>query len=267
MDQNNEYNVRLDVFEGPLDLLLYLVNRAEMNILEISVSHITRQYLQYLDVMQKLNINVAGDYLSMAATLLRLKAREMLPQSEQEDLGEDEDDIVDRRKLIERLLEYRKFKEAANSLRVYEGEQFGSFPRGLKEEFDPEPVSEEVTFGDINVFDLISAFQRIVERAKEQGNAPNGHVLQREDVKLDDRIERVLSLVSDENEVPLEELFADDYRRIVLVVTFMAILELVKMGEITFRQESQLGQIFVKKHVGPRMGDEPVETDEPSSGE
>ncbi|MFP4418376.1 MAG: segregation and condensation protein A [Chitinivibrionales bacterium] len=244
MEPKKEYTVKLDLFEGPLDLLLYLINKSEMAILDISVAQITKQYLSYLDVMRRLNIDIASEYLSMAATLIRLKAREMLPQNDDEELDEEEG-IFNKQQLIEQLLEYKKYKEAANSLRVYESEQFGSFTRGKAEEIELDHRQEQ-TVGDIGVFDLITAFRRILERSKEQ-EPERGHVLVAEPVRLDDRIEHVLGCLQESEEVCFEELFSDDLRRIVVVVTFMAILELVKMQEIYFRQEEAFGNIFVKK--------------------
>lgn len=246
MEPKKEYTVKLELFEGPLDLLLYLINKSEMNILDVSVADITKQYLSYLDVMRQLNIDIASEYLSMAATLIRLKAREMLPQDDDEEL-DGEEGIFNRQQLIEQLLEYKKYKEAANSLRVYESEQFGSFTRGRAEEVEPNSQQEPLV-GDVGVFDLISAFRRILERSKEQ-EPERGHVLVAEPVKLDDRIEHVLGCLQDREEISFEELFSDDLRRIVVVVTFMAILELVKMQEIYFRQEEALGEIFVKKRM------------------
>jgi len=246
LKDEDEYKVSLDIFEGPLDLLLYLINRSEMEITSINVSEITAQYLTYLDVIRELNLVVASDYLSMAATLVRLKAREMLPQDESEPIDEEEEGIFNKQQLLEKLLEYKKYKEAAHSLRVYEDEQFGSFTRGMTERIETPVVEEEIDMGSLNIFDLISAFQRVLERAKEQ-TPDRGHVIQPEDVKLDDRIERVLQMVEDEGEVKFEDLFADNLKRLAIVVTFMAILELVKMKKISFRQEENFGMLFVSK--------------------
>ena len=129
MKQTDEYKVKLDLFEGPLDLLLYLVNKSEVDIVDISVAEISKQYLEYLDIMKNVDINIASEYLSMAATLVRLKAQELLPDVEAEVL-EEEEGIYNRQQLIEKLLEYKTYKEAAGSLRKYEGEQYGSFSRG-----------------------------------------------------------------------------------------------------------------------------------------
>ncbi|MDR2728082.1 MAG: segregation/condensation protein A [Chitinispirillales bacterium] len=247
MQMKQEYEVHLDLFEGPLDLLLYLVEKSEVNIIDIKVSQIASQYLDCLDVMRELNIDVAGEYLRMAAVLIRLKARELLPDSLPEDsLDTQEEGAYNREQLIEQLLEYKKFKEAAGTLKVFESEQFGTAARGKTEEI--ENVTEqngEVVLGNISVFDLLSAFQNILRRAEQ--NDPS-HVVEVDNCRIDDRIEHILSMITDRGgEVHFEELFSTDNRRIVLVVTFMAILELVKMGQICFRQQYAFGAIFVSK--------------------
>ena len=245
MKQTDEYKVKLDLFEGPLDLLLYLVQKSEVDIVDISVSEISKQYLEYLDIIRNLNINIASEYLSMAATLVRLKAQELLPEIEAEVL-EEEEGIYNRQQLIEKLLEYKTYKEAAGSLRKYEAEQYGSFTRGKQEDIEISLDSEETPISSVCMFDLITAFRRVLEKAKESGD-DSVQVVERENVRLDDRIEYIIGYLEDKNEVLFDDLFKDDYRKIVLIVTFMAILELVKMERINIRQERYFGDLFVKK--------------------
>ena len=131
-----EYEVKLGVFEGPLDLLLYLVQKNELNPREISIATITDQYLKYIDGIEKMNLSNAGEFLVMAARLMRLKARELLPADQKDELEEMEYEL-DRQALIQQMLEYQKFKEAARVLRTFEGRNFGAFARG-REESDNE---------------------------------------------------------------------------------------------------------------------------------
>ncbi|GBU23368.1 segregation and condensation protein A [Fibrobacteres bacterium R8-0-B4] len=246
-----EYEVSLDLFEGPLDLLLYLVNKAEVNIVDIKVAEIAAQYLAYIDIMRDLNIDVAGEYLHMAATLVRLKARELLPDSPPEDLAGEDGGINDREQLIAALLEYRKFKEAAGALKGIEAKHFGAYKRGRAEDVDSiaaDGGEDGAAIENVSIFDLITAFKSILDRAASAVEA--NHLVELDDCKVDDRIERIFAVLSDVargNEVRFEELFADDRRRIALVVTFMAILELVKMRQIRFRQEEAFGGIFVSR--------------------
>lgn len=245
MNQTDEYKVKLDLFEGPLDLLLYLVQKAEVDIVDISVAEIAGQYLEYLDVMRDLNINIASEYLSMASTLVRLKAQELLPDIEAEAF-EDEEGIYNREQLIEKLLEYKTYKEAAGSLRKYEAQQYGSFGRGQHEDVEITFDNSESGTDSISVFDLITAFRRVLEKAHEVEDE-SVRIVERENIRLDDRIEHVLGYLEDKGEVPFEDLFQDGFRKLVLIVTFMAILELVKMNKITFRQEKGFGRLFVKR--------------------
>ena len=249
MSKINEYQVKIDLFEGPLDLLLYVVNRSEVDIIDISVAEITNQYLQYLELIKDLNINVASDYLSMAATLIRLKANEILPPENGEELEDEEFGIIDRAQLIEKLLEYKKYKEAAGTLQVFENENIGTFTRGQKEEIELSSTEQDEGISSINMFDLMSAFKRVMERLANSDDILSRHVITMENVRLDDRLEHILGMVDDGKEILFDELFSDDTRKIVLVVTFMAILELVKMKQIIFRQENLLGNLYVKKRT------------------
>jgi len=256
----SDYRVRLDVFEGPLDLLLYLVNRAEVEITDINISAITHQYLEYLDLMREVNIDLAAEYLHMAATLLRLKARELLPYDQQpESLGLEEDGgIYNREQLIQQLLEYKKFKEAAGSFKVYEAEQIGTFGRGSPDEPPADGADPGRRIGNVTLFDLVAAFRGVLTREAPQEQS---HVVSLDEPRIDDRIERVITRLTEQAEVRFEDLFTDDRRRIVMVATFMAILELVKMQHIRFRQEERFGAIFVSLRPENER-DAPVAEDE-----
>ena len=241
-----EYEVKLDVFEGPLDLLLYLVTKAEVDIINLPVAQITAQYLEYLDLMRVINIDIAADYLHMAATLTYLKARELLPPVEGENLAQPEEGIYNREELIRQLLEYQKFKQAAGAFKNFEAEQIHLFKRGAPDSIETDGAGDDgVDFGTLSLFDILSAFKRVLERAKNEDEYRQ--TVLADNVKIDDRIEHVLSVLTDRTEVRFEDLFTDDLRKLVIVVTFMAILELVKMQEIVFRQEERFGPIIVTR--------------------
>ncbi len=264
--RRREYEVKLELFEGPLDLLLYLVSKSEVNIIDISVSRVVAQYLEYLDLMRDLNIDIASEYLHMAATLIRLKARELLPPQEGEVI-EEEEGIFNRDQLIAQLLEYKKFKEAANTLRTYESEHYGAFPRGKADVVEVERKDNDIDLGNISIFDLLSAFKRILDRSDSPDERQ--HVIEADMVKIDERIEAILSILCDKVEVRFEEIFSGDHRKIVIVVTFMAILELVKMQEITFRQEENFGPIYIVRHkeIRKRPTEDPSGTESPLAAE
>ncbi len=249
--RQQEYEVKLDVFEGPLDLLLYLVTKAEVNIAELPLAEITTQYLAYLELLREVNINVAAEYLHMAVTLTYLKARELLPPVEGEEAPQGDEGIYNREELIRQLLEYQKFKQAAGALKNFEAEQIHIFKRGARETIEALPDDDGgVDLESLSLFDLLSAFRQILTRAQTEED--RRHVVQLDMVKLDDRIEHVLAVVADAGEVSFDSLFGDDLRKIVIVVTFMAILELVKMQEIVFRQEERFGPIMVSRRREPK---------------
>jgi segregation and condensation protein A len=244
--KNREYEVKLEMFEGPLDLLLYLVTKAEVDIVNLPVAQITGQYLEYLDLMRELNIDIAADYLHMAATLTYLKARELLPPVEGEGLAPPEEGIYNREELVRQLLEYQKFKQAAGAFKNFETEQIHLFKRGAADSLSSGPDGDgSVDLGTLSLFDILSAFKGVLTRARSE-EAYRQTVLA-DTVKIDDRIDHVLTVLTDRAEVRFEELFEDDMRKLVLVVTIMAILELVKMQEIVFRQEERFGPIFVAR--------------------
>jgi chromatin segregation and condensation protein Rec8/ScpA/Scc1 (kleisin family) len=235
------YEVDLELFKGPLDLLLYLIRKDEISIREIQISRITDQYMAYIQAMQELDLDLAGDFLVMAAILMRLKARELLPQSEREKL-EDDPDFIDRDKLIKQIEEYEQFKQIANSLKEREEENFGAYYRS-KPEGITFNADDFLAQKDVEIYDLLVAFKRVMETAKQ---APQ-YYMEADNVTIDDRIEHVLSQITEHKSLPFSKLFSDDPRKIVLVVTFMAILELIRMQLVSFSQEDDLGEIWINE--------------------
>lgn len=248
-----EYHIKLDIFEGPLDLLLYLVEKDEVDIQNIQVGRVCLQFLEYLNLMQELDIELAGEYLVMAATLTHLKARELLPHDDNELLTA-EGEIVSREQLIAQLLEYKKFKEAAIALKKKEEDQSGSFYKQQPEKIEWHEVYEESST-EVGVFDLLTAFKKILERIENQPL----HEVIREEVNLDDRIEHVLSFLYDSKQAKFENLFSGIRSRMMIVVTFMAILELMKMSQIKVRQEQQFGEIWV--YMAEKENENTMETE------
>ena len=246
------YSVELEVFEGPLDLLLHLVKKHELDIFDIPISFVTEKYLEYLDILQTLNLDVAGEYLLMAATLAYIKSRELLPQVEADGEGdEDAEDGPDpRQELIRRLLEYQKYKEAGHSL----GERpvFGRniWGRGsLTRETLPEDVDANALapLKDVAVIKLLEALNRALSKAKIR--------LAQHDVSIDrmsvrDRINELALRLESENEISFfscfrflrEEVTLEEARN-EAVVTFLAILEMTKLGLLVIAQPEQVGEI------------------------
>lgn len=229
------YQVRLVQFEGPLDLLLHLIRRDKINIYDIPISHITREYLAYIEIMQELELELAGDFFVMAATLMRIKSQMLLPR--REGLGEEE--IDPREELVRNLLEYRTFKEAARDLAAKEEDRRKVFPRTAAPPVD-EPVEEGL---DVTLFDLLEALQGVLKNIKQQAVY---HIVP-ESVTVEQKIETIRTTLERRSEVLFTELFGREIAKIEVIVTFLAILEMVKRGELVARQMSHGADIWLYK--------------------
>jgi chromatin segregation and condensation protein Rec8/ScpA/Scc1 (kleisin family) len=233
-----DYEVKLGVFEGPLDLLLYLVQKNELDPRQIQIAVITDQYLAYIDRIKDMNLSNAGEFLVMASRLMRLKARELLPADQKDDLEEMEYEL-DRQALIQQMLEYQKFKEAARVLRTHESRHFGAYGRGRSE--TPDEKNEAELEEEAGVFDLLAAFRNVV---MSRPKIPV-HEVEIDDVTIEDRMQEVEITLNERGRSLFEDLFVNDTRTISLVVTFMSILELAKLDRIVFRQSHAMGPIWV----------------------
>lgn len=235
----SDYKVKLEIFEGPLDLLLYLIKRDELDIYEISLERITRQYLEYLQAFKELNIDVAGEFVVMAANLIYLKSRSLLPVDQQppeEDVEEDDP----RWDLIRQLIEYKKFKEAAAQLQVRQLEQEGMFvrqPNGI--DFTP---TAPLRLGEVGIFQLINAFQAVIKRIEARENLRE---IFGEHYTVSDKIEWILQRVGDGVPLRFSELFASMASRVEIVVTFLALLELIRLHQVRATQPDPFAEIEI----------------------
>jgi segregation and condensation protein A len=233
-----EYKVRLEIFEGPLDLLLYLIKRDEIDIYEISLARITQQYLEYLQAFKELKIEVAGEFVVMAANLIYLKSRSLLPADQQppeEDVEEDDP----RWDLIRQLIEYKKFKEAAGELQARALEQEQIFAR-IGNSVAPEAAP--LRLGEVGIFQLINAFQNVLKRleAREDLREIFG-----EHFTVSDKIEWILRRMSAGLAIGFSELFAPLASRVEIVVTFLALLELIRLKQVRAQQPEEFGEIEI----------------------
>jgi segregation and condensation protein A len=234
------YQVKLDVFEGPLDLLLHLIRKNEVDIYNIPIALITEQYLATLDLMKTLNLDVAGEFLLMAATLAHIKSRMLLPPSEDEE-EEEEDPRAD---LVRQLLEYQRFKEAAESLDARPQLYRDTFLRGA-DLSDVEVAPEEEPLAEVSVFALMEAFQRVWERAPSD----MVHEITVEKITLRDKIHEVLERLETKEEMTFEELLTHETTRQGLVLVFLALLELARLRIVRIYQVLRYGAIRVRRAV------------------
>ena len=232
------YQIKLPVFEGPFDLLLYLIRKNEIDIYDIPIAQITREYLEYIELMKMLDLEVAGEFIEMVATLILIKARMLLPNPEAEDLEEMEDP---RRKLTLQLLEYKRFKEVAGELETLESERRQYFPRASAERkrvLKSLPEEEEFTI-DATLFDLLSAFKTALD------NMPKitVHKVKSIKVKLEDQVRHIVDCFEGKNYLLFSEVVREMSEKIYIIVTFMAVLDMMKLGMITTKQSDIFGEV------------------------
>ncbi len=251
---NDNYRVQLPIFEGPLDLLLYLIRKNELDIYDIPIALIVEQYQQYLDLMRSLNLEVAGEFLVMAATLTHIKSRMLLPRVEEEVEADDP-----RKELVARLLEYQKYKEAAGLL--LNRDQVGKdvFVREFAEErvkeLAEEVAAERLEFEEVDLFQLMDAFSDLLGRSDMEDI--KRVVVER--VRVVDRIAYILETLQTRETIGFEELFSGTWTRIDLVVTFLALLELIRLQVIKAFQPGNFGPIQLKRAVG--LDDDKMKTE------
>ncbi|MGC8754913.1 MAG: segregation and condensation protein A [bacterium] len=234
ISEQQDYRVRLEVFEGPLDLLLFLIKRNELDIYDIPISFITEQYLAYIGMMQVLNVELASEFLVMAATLLEIKARMLIPvEIDQEDEIEDP-----RQELTNRLLEYQLFKNAGAKLDNLNILYRDIFPKGIQEEIETDNTSLNI---EADVYDLLVAFKSVLDRAKGEKIA----YMTVEKISVAQRINDIMERIGIAKSIVFDTLLPDNYTRMDVVVTILAVLELLRLRMIRCEQKELFGPIWL----------------------
>ncbi len=241
----SDYKVQFEVFEGPLDLLLYLVRKEEVDIYEVNLTRIATQFVEYIALMQELDLDVAGEFLVMASTLMLIKSRELLPVDQQAQTEDEEDEDDPRWELIRQLVEYKKFKDAAAHLQGRELEQEQVFPRlpGRLEFESTEPLRPEVS-----LFDLLSAVNQVLQR-HQQKLGPREIFEDRWTVS--EKIEQLRRLIDERQQLRFSELFEGATSRSEVVATFLAMLELIRLRILCARQSSAFSEITISRGESP----------------
>lgn len=234
----DEYKVSLEVFEGPLDLLLYLIKKDELEIFNIPIEHVTKQYLAYVDMMKMLDLNIAGEFLVMAATLMMIKSRMLLPVEDRPELDDEEDDP--RWELVRQLVEYKKFKDAAEHLDDLQLQQENIFGRGG----DGVDLGQDgsVSLHDVSIFDLITAFQEALKKAKKEDDLTE---IFADRWTVADKVDQIMRLIQTKGGTRMMTLFEGMTHRYEMVCTFLAILELMKLRHIRAVQRETFGDIEI----------------------
>ena len=236
---NDDYKVSLEVFEGPLDLLLYLIKKDEVDIYDIPIGRITDQYMEYLSLMKVLDLNIAGDFIVMSATLMLIKSRMLLPAEERREMDEEEEDDP-RWDLVRQLVEYKKFKDAADHLEDLELLQENVFSRESGHvELGAPP---EVDLKDASIFDLISALNEALDRVQEE----NLQEIFAEEFTVSQKVSYIVENLKITKRLSITDLFTGMVSRQEIVCTFLAVLELIKINRIAAVQDSHFGDIVVE---------------------
>ncbi len=233
------YRVHLENFEGPLDLLLYFIRRDEINIYDIPISNITEEFMAAIEEMKKLNINFAGDFIVMASTLMRIKSKMLLPRPE---LDEDDEIIDPRRELVDQLLNYSRFKEAAESLEIFALERSHVFPAGKKVIVSDAPEEVNVILRDVTLYDIANAFKAAMDKMP----VIQVYELEREPIHLDEQKELVLRSFDGDGRLRFSTLINQLETKIAIVVTFLALLELIRSHQITIVQNELFGELEIQ---------------------
>jgi len=225
------FKIKLNHFEGPLDLLLFFIKRDELNIYDIPISYITKEFLEYVNLIKMLDLEVAGDFILMASTLMHIKVRMLLPK----EIDEKGEEIDPRADLVKALLEYKRYKEMSDELGFFETTQRKISYRG---NFSPDPKEAppelDVLLKNITVYDLAKAFRKALDNVKKEFV----HEIKKISVSIDEQITFILSLLSESKEISFFKMIEGINEKIRIVVTFVALLELTKMGHIGIRESS-----------------------------
>ncbi len=249
--QLEDIKIKLQSFEGPLDLLVHLIKKHQINVYDIPIALVTKQYLEYLGLMQELNLDVASEFLVMAATLIHIKSRMLLPRPDPTQADEPEEDPRDA--LVRRLLEHQKFKAAAELLHDRETLRSAQWtrPDSRVEELAGDDYEPEL---EVDLFSLLSAFRSVLERAKLRPPLP----LPPEQISIEARIEQMLERLSETEACGFEDLFEGAASRTEMIVTFLALLEMIRLKLIRVFQAGQAGPIRIYKRARPKDAPHPI---------
>ncbi|MCD6378761.1 MAG: segregation/condensation protein A [Planctomycetes bacterium] len=236
-----DYRVNLDIYNGPLDLLLYLIRREEIDIHDIPIARITEQYCAYVDTLKMINPDIAGEFLVMAATLMEIKSRMLLPQQ----VDDDDIEIADpRTELVRQLLQYKAFKDAADNLRRAAEAQSLRFPRRPAEIADNQDNKEDIEIEEVQIWDLLGAFIRLMDSIGQNITQTETEIIY-DDTPIELHMADIMDLLKRQGEMTFSQIFQGRTSRSELVGLFLALLELAKRGEIYIEQPQPFGEIYI----------------------
>ena len=242
----SEYKVKFEVFEGPLDLLLYLIKKEEVDIYSVNLTTLASQFIEYIEMMREFDLEIAGEFLVMASTLMYIKSRELLPADQQAQLEEQDEGEDPRWELIRQLVEYKKFKDAAAKLQELEARQEGVYPRlPIKPVFEEEKAPAKL---DVTIFDLLNAVNAVLKRFEKRDNPRE---IYEDKWSVSDKIEHIVKVMTTQPGIRFSELFEDATSRSEVVCTFLALLELIRLKQLVCGQSSDFGEIEIRRREIP----------------
>ena len=257
-----EYKVQFDVYEGPLDLLLHLVRKQEVDIYQVNLTQLASEFIEHIELMRELDLNVAGEFVVMAATLMHIKSRELLPKEKQDDSQEEKEEEDPRWELIRQLVEYKKFKDAAGRLQQFETTQNLIYPRNPGKP-DLPPMEFEEVAPQVTVFDLLKAVNKILARIQEkEASTRNIH---EDRFSVSEKIQLIRETIIGSHSVRFVDLFSDALSREEVVCTFLAMLELIRLHVIEAKQSEAFGEIELQQREDQEDDPDQVEPSEPPS--
>lgn len=234
-----DYKVTIDNFDGPLDLLLHLIKSSDIDIYDISIEEISKQYLDYIQAMKKLNLDVASEYLVMASELMVIKSMLLLPQTKLEDEDYEEDP---REQLIQRLIEYKQYKELVDDFKTLEEERKKTFSKESSDLQQYKRDNDEIDLGDTTLDDLILAFQKFLER--KQLDKPLNTTITKKEYSIQQRSREIKDFLKVKKNIEFSELF-EEFNRGYIVVTFLSVLDLAKKNDLIIKQENNFQKIYL----------------------
>ena len=229
-------------FEGPLDLLLHLIKKSKMEIFDVKISEITKEYLNFINEMNEMNLDIASEYLVMAAELIEIKSRKLLPNSDEDEDSENEEENPEE-ELKRRLMEYKKYKESTQEFRSLEEKRFAYFTKAPEslQKYSKEKLEND---GSVGINDLLEAFQKLLER--QEYNKPVNTKIARKELSVKERIVKIRDILKEKKKIEFTSLF-DDFSKPYVVVTFLSVLEMAKNKEITLKQDNNFGNIYLER--------------------
>ncbi len=244
------YNIKLEVFEGPFDLLVYLIEKSQMDIYDIPISKITKQYIDYIEMMQNLNLEVVSEFLVLAATLIEIKSKMLLPANKKLNMAEEEQEDP-RSELIQKILEYKKFKNVANMLQENE-EKSSKIFRKVQEDFGLYSQEEYIEYIDVDIDQFVNAFNTFLKKRKKIYDIQKKYTekIQGERISLEDKITQIKESFENASKLDFSNLIQDFYDKYEVIVTFSAMLELIRQKYIKVQQSVNFGTIILTKNKG-----------------